>query len=47
MRNKTKYQPDFCDELLAFFDGAAFTVTEVQKRDGSISLLETASCGVC
>lgn len=42
MRNKTKYQPDFCDELLAFFNGAAFTVTEVQKRDGSVSLLETA-----
>ena len=36
------YQPEFCQELLAFFNGSAFTVTEVQKRDGSISLLETA-----
>lgn len=42
MRNKIKYQPTFCEDLLAFFNGSAFTVTEVQKRDGSISLLETA-----
>ncbi len=42
MHGKTKYQPGFCEELLAFFDGAAFTVTEIQKRDGSISLVETA-----
>lgn len=42
MHSKTKYQPGFCEELLAFFDGAAFTVTEIQKRDGSISLVETA-----
>lgn len=38
-----KYQPLFCEELLQFFDGPAFTVTEVQKRDGTISLLETAA----
>ena len=42
MGNNTKYQPSFCQELLTFFNGAAFTITEVQKRDGSISLLETA-----
>ena len=38
-----KYDPSFCEELLHFFDGAAFSVTEVQKKDGSISLLETAA----
>lgn len=42
MRSKIKYQPEFCQKLLSFFDGAAFTVTEVQKRDGSINLVETA-----
>ncbi len=40
---KINYRPEYCDELLRFFDGSAFTVTEVQKRDGSISLLETAA----
>ena len=38
-----KYNPSFCEELLRFFDGAAFSVTEVQKKDGSITLLETAA----
>ncbi len=38
-----KYQPAFCGQLLAFFDRAAFRVTEVQKKDGSITLLETAA----
>ena len=42
MRDKPKYQPSFCDELLEFFDGNAFSITEVQKRDGSISSVETA-----
>lgn len=42
MRHKIKYQPIFCEDLLKFFDTAAFTVSEVQKRDGSISLIETA-----
>lgn len=42
MHNKIKYQPAFCKELLTFFDGSAFTITETQKRDGSIGLLETA-----
>ena len=40
---KNNYNPAYCEELLRFFDGAAFTITEVQKRDGSISLLETAA----
>ena len=38
-----KYDPSFCEELLRFFDGPPFSVTEVQKKDGSISLLETAA----
>ena len=42
-REKINYRAEYCDELLRFFDGPAFSVTEVQKRDGSISLLETAS----
>jgi len=42
MRSKTKYQPSFCEELLAFFNRNAFSVAEIQKRDGSISLVETA-----
>lgn len=38
-----KYQPEFCEKLLAFFDVPAFHVTEVMKRDGSVSLVETAA----
>ena len=41
--NSLAYQPAFCEQLLAFFDVPPFRVTEVQKKDGSISLLETAS----
>lgn len=42
MSGKVKYQSQFCQELLAFFDVRAFSITEVQKRDGSINLVETA-----
>lgn len=38
-----RYQPEFCTRLLAFFDVAPFTVTEVPKRDGSVTLVETAA----
>lgn len=38
-----RYQPEFCARLLAFFDVPAFHVTEVTKRDGSVSLVETAA----
>ena len=38
-----EYRPEFAARLLAFFDVPPFRVTEVQKKDGSISLLETAS----
>ena len=38
-----RYQPEFCESLLGFFDVPPFTVTEVTKRDGSISLVETAA----
>ncbi|MBO7238550.1 MAG: hypothetical protein J6U96_04630 [Elusimicrobiaceae bacterium] len=37
------YQPEFAARLLAFFDVPPFRVTEVQKKDGSIALVETAS----
>ena len=37
------YEPEFAQRLLAFFDVPPFRVTEVQKKDGSIALLETAS----
>ena len=46
MKNKTKtflkYMPDYCGQLLTFFDVAPFSVTQVPKKDGSVSLLETA-----
>lgn len=38
-----RYQPEFCDRLLAFFDVPPFHITEVSKRDGSVSLVETAA----
>ncbi len=38
-----RYDPAFCARLLAFFDVPAFHVTEVTKRDGSVSLVETAA----
>ena len=37
------YQPEFCDKLLAFFDVPPFHITEVTKKDGSVSLVETAA----
>lgn len=37
------YRPEYAAELLAFFDVPPFKVTEVQKKDGSVTLLETAS----
>ena len=38
-----RYRPEFCEKLLLFFDVPPFTVTEVTKRDGSVSLVETAA----
>ncbi len=38
-----RYQPEFCSQLLDYFDVPAFTVTEVTKRDGSVALVETAA----
>ncbi|MBP5404092.1 MAG: hypothetical protein J6Y17_03270 [Elusimicrobiaceae bacterium] len=40
---KISYRSSFCEEVLHFFEGAAFHVTEVQKKDGAITLLETAA----
>lgn len=38
-----RYQAAFCERLLKFFDVPPFTVTEVQKKDGSVTLVETAA----
>lgn len=38
-----QFRPQYSEQLLAFFDVAPFKVTEVTKKDGSISLLETAA----
>ena len=38
-----RYQPEFCERLLSFFDVPPFTVTEVMKKDGSVALVETAA----
>lgn len=37
------YQSDYCAQLLAFFDVTPFKITEVMKKDGSVSLVETAA----
>ena len=42
-KNTLAYRPEFAERLLKFFDVPPFRVTEVQKKDGSIALLETAS----
>ena len=36
------YNEEYPSRLLAFFDIAPFKITEVQKKDGTVSLLETA-----
>lgn len=43
LQDGPEYQPEFCARLLAFFDVPPFKVTEVMKKDGSVSLVETAS----
>ncbi len=40
---KVSYRASFCEEMLRFFEGPAFHVTEVQKKDGTFTLLETAA----
>lgn len=42
-KSSLRYQPEFCERLLQFFDVSPFTITEVAKKDGSISLVETAA----
>ena len=37
-----RYNPKMCEKLLAFFDVAPFRVTEVHKKDGTVSFVETA-----
>lgn len=40
---KVSYDESFCSRLLTYFDVPPFKITEVMKKDGSITLLETAS----
>jgi len=42
-KSEIPYQPEFAERLLAFFDVPPFHVTEIRKKDGSVTLLETAS----
>lgn len=37
------YDESFCGRLLTYFDVPPFKITEVMKKDGSVTLLETAS----
>lgn len=43
VKNSVRYRPEFCEQLVSFFDVPAFSVTEVMKKDGSVSLVETAA----
>ena len=38
-----RYRPEYAEKLVDFFDVSPFSVTEVMKKDGSVSLLETAA----
>lgn len=42
-KNSVRYRPEFCEQLVLFFDVPAFTITEVMKKDGTVSLVETAA----
>lgn len=37
------YRSSFCADMLAYFDVPPFKITEVMKKDGSVSLVETAA----
>ncbi len=43
VKNSVRYRPQWCRELVAFFDVPAFRITEVMKKDGTVSLVETAA----
>lgn len=43
IKTSLRYQPEFCEKLLAFFDIPPFRITEITKKDGSVSLIETAA----
>ncbi len=43
VKNSIRYCSDFCEELIRFFDVPAFHITEIAKKDGSVSLVEHAS----
>jgi hypothetical protein len=40
-KNGVRYRTQFCEDLIRFFNIPPFSVTEVVKKDGSISLVET------
>jgi len=40
-KNGVRYRTQFCEDLIQFFNISPFTVTEVVKKDGNISLVET------
>lgn len=42
-KNAVPYEESFCAKLLAYFDVPPFKITEVMKKDGSVTLVETAS----
>ena len=43
VKNSVRYRPQWCRELIEFFDVPAFHITEVMKKDGTVSLVETAA----
>ncbi len=42
-KNPSRYRPQYCEALIQFFDVKPFSTTEVIKKDGSVSVVETAS----
>ena len=43
VKNSVRYRPQWCRELIEFFDVPAFHITQVMKKDGTVSLVETAA----
>lgn len=38
-----RYRPEYAEALVRFFDVDPFRITEVMKKDGSVSVVETAA----
>ena len=43
VKKTVRYRPQWCREVIEFFDVPAFHITEVMKKDGTVSLVETAA----